>query len=1263
MVAAPIATQRRVLKEVFWVNPQQLQESSNGYVKKLPGGRFEVCCKGQHVGVQNRNGRVYPLPTWARHLMPGAYFYEKIKSRRCVGQVEHPQTGRSSMDKGAIVVTDAWIDEDTGELWIVFETMSTPHGKIVSAYIADNVGFGVSSRGNGSTRSNGEADVVQDDFEPVTWDTVLDESTIGAEVPAEAMSQAESTNRDKLYKWAMDEILRERDKVLTEANGNEAAASLLARTQTEQLLVECYGDVCTLKPRCSCGGACDGCKQSILTETKTGGDVDPPKGYNELLLTTPDGSGHYRAYDDGQSRYDVWLMVHNLKPEQIASGLQTMTSAKKAAENHLQMILSGRGEGPTPVPGSMPSYADPDVDVGGASDAEGDGKKGSEGGGGGKSGSEKVNINVTVGEREEGTVSKQNEGFEVKDKFHVSGSSVYLHQFDGDDEMKKAAKSLEKAGFLGVEVHDDVIAVHTGYDDPDQACAHIRRVLDHAGMQMVESQTVSKRRNLKEGVQEFNEELRQAKDADDDIDVPTHSWVGGSMVKPAKNKGVNEGSYEMSGMPMEMMALMAGFMAEMSRASMGEEGEDPAQGYPTDYPSDHNRTYPSNVDYPTHGGAPSAQGGYPGHPDHADTPWAYEGGPQFTSEIRMSRQPDRGVGWYEDSIPSQGWPGDKGHEPNVGPATGQMAGPQTHPLQTTEPGFKRAYEMGRMMAGRMRSNYGKAPVLVPNMDDLALMLGYGFEARADSPPGGVQDPDGPSNDLGMTESGYLSGYQPVLDDPEDIDLDLDVNDPELNIDKADSGPSPYDHDSTDTTHGYAESLEKAGFTYEAKMSKDAREYISKKVSKLDDEHPDWSQERKVAAAHSMARKKGYEVPKKNNKSESTNKPQEESTMRPGASPQAFGASPSYAYKVENRTNGSFVKFYFNESHKLVEMREFSKDGKLVQRAGFCAPGSGIKAESTKKPPEQIPEVVSETIKRALPAFVRGQQEVVKQVFAEQAGQATPHSAAKVPDYDDVQGVDPSYHLDPDKQRGGTADKAKQGAGGGTPGGQATTSTRDASAPAKQVSEGDKEDDEDDDEKKESSVSEGEKKDDEDDEKDESRLDPRPQKELKDALAEANKKIERLQEDNEKLTKLIDEMSRLQQAERVQHRLESILRENPELGRLKHKLEVCESIEQLDREAKEYLEAIHEAGGYRPQLPSMNENAPQNGNGKQPESSSNPPGRDTAGKTSASSKNTPGVPVGALAEGVASLPALGSNGGGSEDDSTFSRVAQYRRRRR
>ena len=58
--------------------------------------------------------------------------------------------------------------------------MDTPSGKILKSLVDSGVTLGISSRGVGSTRKEGDYQVVQDDFQLICWDFVTEPSTPGA---------------------------------------------------------------------------------------------------------------------------------------------------------------------------------------------------------------------------------------------------------------------------------------------------------------------------------------------------------------------------------------------------------------------------------------------------------------------------------------------------------------------------------------------------------------------------------------------------------------------------------------------------------------------------------------------------------------------------------------------------------------------------------------------------------------------------------------------------------------------------------------------------------------------------------------------------------------------------------------------------------------------------------------------------------------------------------------------------------------------------
>jgi hypothetical protein len=60
------------------------------------------------------------------------------------------------------------------------EILDTPSGKIIQSLIESGVTLGISSRGVGSTRRDGDTQVVQDDFQLICFDMVSEPSTPGA---------------------------------------------------------------------------------------------------------------------------------------------------------------------------------------------------------------------------------------------------------------------------------------------------------------------------------------------------------------------------------------------------------------------------------------------------------------------------------------------------------------------------------------------------------------------------------------------------------------------------------------------------------------------------------------------------------------------------------------------------------------------------------------------------------------------------------------------------------------------------------------------------------------------------------------------------------------------------------------------------------------------------------------------------------------------------------------------------------------------------
>ena len=122
----------------------------------------------------NRNNRVYP-----QRVMDSAvakYIEEYVKTRRALGELNHPPEPVVNPERAAILTTNLQKD---GIYWVgTAKVLSTPMGKIVESLIKDGCKFGVSSRGLGSLKPNREGiNEVQGDFVLTTAaDVVFDPS-------------------------------------------------------------------------------------------------------------------------------------------------------------------------------------------------------------------------------------------------------------------------------------------------------------------------------------------------------------------------------------------------------------------------------------------------------------------------------------------------------------------------------------------------------------------------------------------------------------------------------------------------------------------------------------------------------------------------------------------------------------------------------------------------------------------------------------------------------------------------------------------------------------------------------------------------------------------------------------------------------------------------------------------------------------------------------------------------------------------------------
>ena len=167
-----MSTDQVLLTEWFplSINPTVIKEQSG-----RDGGKIMLRGVLQRADTINQNGRIYPLPILNREIIN----YQKfIRENRALGECDHPDTAVVELKNVSHIVRDARMEG--GVCVGTVELLNTPSGKILQSLIESGVTLGISSRGVGSTRKQGDALIVQEDFQLICFDIVSEPSTPGA---------------------------------------------------------------------------------------------------------------------------------------------------------------------------------------------------------------------------------------------------------------------------------------------------------------------------------------------------------------------------------------------------------------------------------------------------------------------------------------------------------------------------------------------------------------------------------------------------------------------------------------------------------------------------------------------------------------------------------------------------------------------------------------------------------------------------------------------------------------------------------------------------------------------------------------------------------------------------------------------------------------------------------------------------------------------------------------------------------------------------
>ena len=163
---------RKLLTEwlAFDYSKDMIKES-----REQNGGKLLMKGVLQKADTLNQNGRIYPVEILDREVRN----YQKfIKENRALGECDHPDSSVVELKNASHIVREAYMQD--GVCFGTVELLDTPSGKILQSLVESGVTLGISSRGVGSTRRDGDYDVVQDDFQLICWDFVSEPSTPGA---------------------------------------------------------------------------------------------------------------------------------------------------------------------------------------------------------------------------------------------------------------------------------------------------------------------------------------------------------------------------------------------------------------------------------------------------------------------------------------------------------------------------------------------------------------------------------------------------------------------------------------------------------------------------------------------------------------------------------------------------------------------------------------------------------------------------------------------------------------------------------------------------------------------------------------------------------------------------------------------------------------------------------------------------------------------------------------------------------------------------
>ena len=184
------------LLEYVKIDPSSIVKETDPITKKQ-----NIYLSGvmQRANVKNGNGRIYEKKVLLREI---ENYQLLIQEKRALGALDHPSSLSVNLADASHVVEKIWWDGD--DVCGKIKLLNTSKGKEAQALIEDGITLGISSRGFGSTTTEGDTIVVNSDYRLICFDLVQEPSTSGAFMIKESKIYTPKT--EKIFRL-MNDIL------------------------------------------------------------------------------------------------------------------------------------------------------------------------------------------------------------------------------------------------------------------------------------------------------------------------------------------------------------------------------------------------------------------------------------------------------------------------------------------------------------------------------------------------------------------------------------------------------------------------------------------------------------------------------------------------------------------------------------------------------------------------------------------------------------------------------------------------------------------------------------------------------------------------------------------------------------------------------------------------------------------------------------------------------------------------------------------------